>query len=209
MRENYPMIVVDDKVTFERPAGGNFYTYNMGAAFLLESGMSVYIIGQSLRFMSEKLGIPVRRKIKRHGHDLIKVGEKDSSVLYIHRGLRVGVDDLLMLLHLYHPLKHKDIERQLRLICGAMNIDCDSASIGSYNPEYSKYIGWGNLSTVATSLIMTGISQQKAKDKMDQFNRAAIYVAFNKIAAYFNQVYYPETFKLWTEKYEQAFKQLP
>jgi hypothetical protein len=132
--------------------------------------------------MSEKLGIPVNSKIKNYGHDLIKIGDQDSSVLYIQRGTRKDV--ILALLHLYHPLMHKDIEKQLRFICSAMNVDYDSASDGTYTPEYSKYFGWGNLSIVAAGWIMTGISKHKAKDKMDQFNRAAIYVAFNNIAAY-------------------------
>jgi hypothetical protein len=36
IRGNYPMIVVDDKVVFERPMGGYFYTYATGAASQLE-----------------------------------------------------------------------------------------------------------------------------------------------------------------------------
>jgi hypothetical protein len=132
------------------------------------------------------------------GGNLVKVGEKDSSVLYLHRGLRQR-DHILALMHLYNPLTHKDIENQLKVICGAMNIDYDSACNGSYNPNYSKYIGWGSLSAVATGWIMTGISKQKAQANIERFNLAVIYVSFNNIAAYFNQVYYPEAYKLWME----------
>jgi hypothetical protein len=55
---------------------------------------------------------------------------------------------------------------------------------------------------------MTGIARQKAKANKEEFNWAIIYVSFNNIAAYFNQVYYPEAYKLWMEKQEKNNIQL-
>jgi hypothetical protein len=202
-RGQFPIIAIDAEVILKSPSNGLYLNFSKGASFLLENGMNVYIVWQSLIYMSEKLGIPISKKIRRFGDALVKIDEKESAVLYHDRYFR-SRDAISFLFHLVYPLTHKDIERQLRLICGAMNIDYDTACTGSYNPEYSKFYGWGSLAALGIGAVMSGISRQKAKENLEKYNRAIIYISFNEIASCFNQMYYPEAFQTWVEQQEQA-----
>jgi hypothetical protein len=69
----FPTIAVDSEVILDTPPNGFFFDFSRGASFLLENGMSVYTVWQSLKFMSEKLGIPISKKVSHYGNDLVSI----------------------------------------------------------------------------------------------------------------------------------------
>jgi hypothetical protein len=160
----------------------------------LERSTVAYSFLHGIKFMSEKLGINNSPILKRIENDLGQFKEISGNGNYSLMIQSSGHD------YIVTPFYNvKKLREQLKMICLVLKLNYDELSLGKYESGSSTFVGAGSWGMIGLGAALSIGSAINSSTKNNAVEDASMYVAYNNIAAIFNERYFPAEYAAWID----------